>query len=288
MVRSQNGWPANDINRTSSRQVPGSTRKIRVVNGAAGDLLLWVASQFDKLVEDIDHGQLDDWGYAERLVRGGTDLSNHASGTAVDLNAVEHILGSSPSASFSSSEIAKIHGILKQTTWNGRQLVRWGGDYVGRKDPMHFEINDGVTEAQCAGLMKRLHSAGVVPAHVQRKKEEYMGFGGSWEPGKNVKKRVGVPAGGARSLVNAKCRLTLSPGFADATVHVWVTGVNDKDVSGSGKNLVKGPTYMDELKDFKIEKDGHWSYDIPGGAMAVSVMYTCDGPLGWGVEVEEK
>lgn len=158
MVVSQNGWPANDINRTSSRPVPGSSRKLRVANGAAGDLLLWVAGQFDRLVEDIDAGQLDDWGYAERPVRGGTDLSNHASGTAVDLNAVQHILGSAPLTSFSGPEVDKIHAILARTRYNGRNLVRWGGDYTGRRDPMHFEINNGVTEAECRALLAQLNN----------------------------------------------------------------------------------------------------------------------------------
>src|SRR5690606_40973897 len=86
--RSQNGYTANDVNLTKVYDIPGTRRQIRLRKGPAGELLVWVASQFDKRVEDIDAGQLDDWGYAERPIRGGTELSNHASGTAIDLNEI--------------------------------------------------------------------------------------------------------------------------------------------------------------------------------------------------------
>jgi hypothetical protein len=138
MPVSQNGFPANDRSLVSSRLIPGTTRKITVRNGPAGDLLLWTAGQFDARVENIDaeSEQFDDWGYAEREVRGGTDLSNHASGTAIDLNATRHPLASSPSNNFTAKQIAEIHEILAEA----QHCVRWGGDYTGRKDPMHFEI----------------------------------------------------------------------------------------------------------------------------------------------------
>jgi len=152
MVNSQNGYPANNAALVSSRLVPGTTRKLTVRKGPAGDLLLWVASQFDKLVEDIEQGILDDWGYAERPIRGGTVLSNHASGTAIDLNATSHPLATEPPANFSNAKIGAIHSIIGRT--NG--CVRWGGDYTGRKDGMHFEIV--ASEARCASALNILNS----------------------------------------------------------------------------------------------------------------------------------
>lgn len=152
MVNSQNGYPANNVNLTSSRRVPGSNRSIRVRNGPAGDLLLWFAGQFDAHVEDIDPGQLDDWGYAERPIRGGVELSNHASGTAIDLNAPRHPLNTSPAASFSQSQIGEIHRLLALAGG----CIRWGGDYVGRKDPMHFEIVKN--EALCQSVLNKLNA----------------------------------------------------------------------------------------------------------------------------------
>jgi peptidoglycan hydrolase-like protein with peptidoglycan-binding domain len=38
-------------------------------------------------------------------------------------------------------------------------VVRWGGDYTGRKDGMHFELNDGTTEAQCSAALARLRGS---------------------------------------------------------------------------------------------------------------------------------
>lgn len=152
MANSQNGYPANNVNLTSSRLVPGTTRKLRVRNGPAGDLLLWVASQFDKLVEDIEQGVLDDWGYAERPIRGGVELSNHASGTAIDLNATAHPLSTQPAANFSAKEIAAIRAIVART----KGCVRWGGDYTGRKDGMHFEIN--ASETACRNVLNQLNA----------------------------------------------------------------------------------------------------------------------------------
>lgn len=153
MAISQNGYIANDPSLVSSRLIPGTTRKVTVRKGAAGDLLLWVAGQFDRRVEDIEAGQLDDWGYAERPVRGSTtDLSNHASGTAIDLNATKHPLGTNPTANFSAAQIKTIHAILAEA----QGAVRWGGDYTGRKDGMHFEIV--ASEATCARVLAALNS----------------------------------------------------------------------------------------------------------------------------------
>lgn len=154
MATSQNGYAANDVNLTSSRLIPGTDRKIRVRKGAAGDLLLWVASQFDRSVEDIDPGILDDWGYAERPIRGGVTLSNHASGTAIDLNATRHPLGTDPRDNFTPGQIGVIRTIVNAT----EGCVRWGGDYTGRKDPMHFEIVRD--EAACARALARLNGGG--------------------------------------------------------------------------------------------------------------------------------
>jgi hypothetical protein len=153
MVNSQNGYPANNPALCSSRLVPNTNRRITVRNGPAGDLLLWVAGQFDRRVEDIEAGQLDDWGYAPRAIRGSTEISNHASGTAIDLNAPEHPLA--VVGTFEFAQVREIHAILAEA--NG--CVRWGGDYVGRVDEMHFEIV--ASEARCAETLARLLSSPV-------------------------------------------------------------------------------------------------------------------------------
>lgn len=162
MVASQNGWVANDRSKVSSQLVPGTNVRLTVRSDAPGQLLIMCAALFDKWVEDIDvsasFGTPDDWGYAERPIRGGSDLSNHASGTAIDLNATRHPLGTNPGANYSPAQIAAIHKIVGLTDG----VVRWGGDYIGRKDGMHLEINDGQDLASCGRALT------VVTAVVQQ------------------------------------------------------------------------------------------------------------------------
>lgn len=135
MPVSQNGYEANDESRTQSWKIPGTARAVRLRKGSPGNLLVLFAAWFDKAVEDIDAGQPDDWGYAERPIRGSTTtLSNHASGTALDLNATRHPLGKR--GTFTAAQTAKIRAELKR--YGG--CIRWGGDYSGRPDEMHFEI----------------------------------------------------------------------------------------------------------------------------------------------------
>lgn len=166
MVASQNGWRANDRTVVSSRAVPGTSTKLTVRNGAPGDLLLEVASLYNQTVESID-GTGDNWGYAERNVRGSTtDISNHASGTAIDLRATKHPLGTDPRTNFTAGQIDAINRIIAACAG----VVRWGGSYVGRKDGMHFELSDGSTEAQCATALTRIRATGgfsLSPAPVQ-------------------------------------------------------------------------------------------------------------------------
>ena len=135
MARSQNGYSANDPTRIQRLLVPDTDVKLSVRKGPAGALLIYVASRVNE-VEKISTGRgaLDDWGYAARKVRGGTSLSNHASGTAIDLNALQHPLGKR--GTWSKAQKDHIHRVLDYT----RRTVRWGEDYIVRKDGMHFEI----------------------------------------------------------------------------------------------------------------------------------------------------
>lgn len=130
---SQNGWKANDRSLVASYSVGGG--KIAIRKGDVATVLVYVAKRFHSEVEKLVYP--GNWGYAERPIRGGTSLSNHASGTAIDLNAPRHPLGKS--GTFSKSQVTKIKKILADCGG----VVRWGGNYSGRKDEMHFEINAG-------------------------------------------------------------------------------------------------------------------------------------------------
>ena len=147
MSTSQNGFPANDVSRTQSYKVPGSDRALRLVKGPAGQLLVLVAAYVHKFVEPISPDkEMDDWGYAERNIRGSsTTLSNHASGTAFDFNATKHPLGTT--GNWSAAKKSKVNAMLNKLGGT----VRWGENYYGRKDPMHFEIN---VRPNAAGMAK--------------------------------------------------------------------------------------------------------------------------------------
>jgi hypothetical protein len=137
LASSQNGWPASDEPRTigvESYQIPGTKVKVRVSKKVA-PLLINLCREFHERVEKLDDGQLDDWGYAYRAIRGQEDagnLSNHASGTAVDLNARKHPLGKRNT--FTDKQEKVIREIA------AKYGCRWGGDYKNRADEMHFEI----------------------------------------------------------------------------------------------------------------------------------------------------
>ena len=146
---SHNGWRASkdpaeiDI---KSYTVPGTKTKLRCAEAVA-PLIIGFAAEFHKLIEPIDEGALDDWGYAFRQIRGSTDnLSNHASGTAIDLNAPKHALGLV--GTFPPEKVPMIRALAK------KYGLKWGGDYKNRKDEMHFEID--ITPAKAAALIIKL------------------------------------------------------------------------------------------------------------------------------------
>lgn len=158
MIRSQNGFSANDRTLIATRTIRGTHVRVALRIGPAGDLLAELAALFDLMVQDVDQGA-DEWGYAERLIRGSeTVVSNHASGTAIDLNATRWPLGAAPSVNLTPTQIATVQAILAACVVAGRATVRWGGNYSGRKDPMHFEIADGATEAECARGLAQLRA----------------------------------------------------------------------------------------------------------------------------------
>ena len=132
---SQNGWPASKIRAEigiESFLIPGTKIKLACAKSVA-PLLVGFTAEFHELIEPIDEGGLDDWGYCFRMVRGSTDnLSNHSSGTAIDLNATKHPLGKA--GTFPAEKVPMLRALAKKYS------LIWGGDYRNRKDEMHFEV----------------------------------------------------------------------------------------------------------------------------------------------------
>ena len=131
MLTSANGWPASQDQAAigiKSYPVLGTNLKIRCAEKVA-PLLVHFAADFNKLIEPIDGGTFDDWSYAFRKVRGSeTVVSNHSSGTALDLNSLAHPLGKVNT--FNAAKVPMLRALCV------KYGLKWGGDYSGRKDEM--------------------------------------------------------------------------------------------------------------------------------------------------------
>lgn len=146
MATSQNGWQVLEIP-PPPVAIPGASIQLRIRPGAVATVLAHVASRFHREVEPLtlpvtEKPGRDDWGWAYRPIRGQTQgYSNHASGTAIDLNATRHPRG--VHGTFTPRQKATVELILHDTRdpETGRPVVRWGENYTTTVDGMHFEIN---------------------------------------------------------------------------------------------------------------------------------------------------
>jgi hypothetical protein len=145
MTLTQNGWLAiadyGDPLLMKNPTVPGTDVRLLggVRAGPAGEVLLQFASNFHHQVEQLVQTQ-GCWGFQPRVIAGSTTLSNHASGTAIDLNSARHPMGRG--GTFTLQQRASIRALLE--TYRG--VIRWGGDFTGRPDDMHFEIVGTATD----------------------------------------------------------------------------------------------------------------------------------------------
>ena len=148
MLTSYNGWPASKEQAEigiKSYPVPGTLIKLRCAEKVA-PLLVGFAAEYHNLIEELDVGANDDWGFCYRMVRNTSDkLSNHASGTAIDLNASRYPLGKQ---TFEPDKIPMLRALTK------KYGLTWGGDYKGRKDEMHYEIS--INAVKVAALITQL------------------------------------------------------------------------------------------------------------------------------------
>ena len=148
MLTSYNGWPASKDQAEigiKSYPVPGTLIKLRCAEKVA-PLLVGFAAEFHNLIEPLDVGANDDWGFAYRDVRGVPGkLSNHSSGTAIDLNASRHPLKSINT--FEPAKVPMLKALCK------KYALTWGGEWT-RPDPMHYEVS--INAAKVAALITKL------------------------------------------------------------------------------------------------------------------------------------
>jgi hypothetical protein len=134
-------WPANNI---ISVQVP-QLSKFNVIGRPTGDKVICHKLIAPQLVSLFNAWEADGLmplvltfggSWVPRFIRGSrTSLSNHAWGTAFDINVQWNMLGAQPA--------------LKGQKGSTRELVlsayehgfSWGGHFQGRPDGMHFEVS---------------------------------------------------------------------------------------------------------------------------------------------------
>lgn len=124
-------WIAQNIVNVNVPQLKGVTVPFnkRCVNQLLDVFAAWeVAGLIDRVLT---------WGgsFAPRFVRGSrTSLSNHAWGTAFDINAAWNALGTCPALKGQKGSVRELVGIANEHGFG------WGGHYRTRLDGMHFEV----------------------------------------------------------------------------------------------------------------------------------------------------
>jgi len=136
-IKLTDDWADNNITRVAIPQLaglPGSTRDGVVQVHQA------ISGQFSRLFDDWNNAGLSEkiltWGgsWVPRFVRGSrTTLSNHAWGTAFDINVTWNGLGVRPALK---SEKGSVRELVEIAYQNG---FYWGGWFPNRPDGMHFE-----------------------------------------------------------------------------------------------------------------------------------------------------
>lgn len=144
MATSQNGWStitSAQLDRTTF-SVPG------VRKGDVAVIMKYIEREFDKRVQKLYNPGC--WGWATPTPIPGTNvISNHGSGTAIDLNAPSFPWKLDRMTTKQKSECRKIVAELEGA-------VRWGGDYASNNlDQMHFEISASAAKVkQVANKLK--------------------------------------------------------------------------------------------------------------------------------------
>lgn len=123
-------WKARNLVKATAVKPVKTLWVHRTVYVQMNALCVYLQANGAKLGENVD-----DWGFANRDIRGypGTK-SYHSWALAIDLDATENPLGRRKT-SFARTAV-DIEEVRQVCNWLG---LRWGLDYSGRPDAMHFE-----------------------------------------------------------------------------------------------------------------------------------------------------
>ena len=135
-LKSSNGWPASAVQTDIEIQIFTIVKGIKPVRlrcaKAVAPLLIAACKEWHKGVEKLATGEVQ--GYMYRDIRGGSGLSNHASGTAVDIWPSRHPQGDKD-GNFTQEQQDIVLAICE------KYGLRSGGTYKRAKpDWMHIEV----------------------------------------------------------------------------------------------------------------------------------------------------
>lgn len=138
MALAQNGWVG--ISSASSPllhdwNIPckGGIRSVPLHRGSAGFLLCHFAMWWDDTIDQIIGGTFDEWGWSYRYIGDTRTLSNHAPGTALDIDATQFPQGRHNLTDTQRSLLAR-----RMTFFSG--TLAHGAFYRTTVDEMHVEV----------------------------------------------------------------------------------------------------------------------------------------------------
>jgi hypothetical protein len=121
---------------------------IHAPNGAAFTVHKAVAPQFQGFLNDLaatGYNIVSGGGYNPRMIRGGSEWSEHAYGAAIDINPKTNPMLQGALSTDLPSNVGDI-----AARWG----LKWGGSFHDRPDPMHFEAATILPQAQPATMQQ--------------------------------------------------------------------------------------------------------------------------------------
>lgn len=144
VTASSNGWPGlpDGSSALATGTIPGTTRRVTLARAALPLFLHFCAAWHAEMPArlKLDKGPVDGWEYREQRSGGGV-LSNHASGTAVDLR--YDVLPADQRRHMTDAELTILKGILRRYATADGHLVLANGWSWNAKDEMHTELSQG-------------------------------------------------------------------------------------------------------------------------------------------------
>lgn len=146
MSIAQNGWTG--ISSSTSPllhdwNIPckGGIRTVPLHRGSAGFLLCHFAMWWDDTIDPVMGGIYDEWGWNFRYIGSSTTLSNHAPGTALDIDAAQF-----PQGRYNLT--ANQRALIKRRMSFFKGNLAHGAFYRTTVDEMHAEVAKPMADVQ--------------------------------------------------------------------------------------------------------------------------------------------